>query len=81
MLALNIIEQPNATSDVELLKCFDQFLNKYNKICPHITLATKLGSLVSAVIEFVAEVRPGLDSCPSTDTMPGMLAFPTLEVL
>ncbi|KAI2731837.1 hypothetical protein CBS147332_976 [Penicillium roqueforti] len=71
VLASNIIQEPNATTDVELLKSFHQFLKKSNMICPHITIATRLEALVSAILEFVAVVRLLPDSCPRTDLTPG----------
>ena len=48
-------------------------------ICPHITIATRLEALVSAILEFVAVVRLLPDSCPRTDLIPGMsVSFPAL---
>lgn len=75
-LASKIIQDPHATSDVELLKSFHQFLRKFNMICRHITLATRLEALVSAIIEFVAIVRVFPNSYPSSDLTSGMLICP-----
>lgn len=71
-LASKIIQDPHATSDVELLKSFHQFLRKFNMICRHITLATRLEALVSAIIEFVAIVRVFPNSYPSSDLTSGL---------